>query len=71
MSMDMDQPEKTKFYFEQGIKYYPNSANTYDSLADYYERTGDKASALQAVTKAYELNPDPYYKERMESLKGN
>ena len=71
MSMDMDQPEKAKFYFEQGIKYYPNSANAYDSLADYYERTGDKAAALQAITKAYELNPDAYYKERMESLKGN
>ena len=69
MSLDMEQPEKSKMFFEFGIEFYPNSPNAYDSMADYYERTGDKATAIKYVTKAYELNGDSYYKDRIEALK--
>ena len=37
MSMDMGKPEKALMYFQLNTEYFPNDANTYDSLADYYE----------------------------------
>lgn len=69
MNMDMGQMKKAKMYFEFGIEFYPNSANSYDSMADYYERNGDNDNALKFVTKAYEISNDDYYKERIEALK--
>ncbi|SNR56615.1 alpha/beta hydrolase-fold protein [Lutibacter flavus] len=70
MNLDMQQPEKAKMFFELLIKYYPKSANAYDSMADYYERTNDYKNALKFVNKAYEINPNDYYKQRIEELKG-
>ncbi|WGF91690.1 alpha/beta hydrolase-fold protein [Aequorivita marisscotiae] len=69
MSLDMEQPEKAKMFFDFDIEFYPNSPNAYDSMADYYERTDDYKNALKFVTKAYEISGDNYYKERMEALK--
>lgn len=68
MNMDMQQLEKAKMYFELAIEYYPESANAFDSMADYHERNGDNGNALKYVTKAYEISGDNYYKERMEAL---
>ena len=39
------------------VKAYPNSPNTYDSLADAYLATGQKDLARQASNKALELLP--------------
>jgi len=69
MSMDMDQMERAKMYFELTIEYYPNSPNSYDSMADYYERNGDNENALKFVAKAYEISGDDSYKDRIEALK--
>ncbi|MEQ3690875.1 MAG: alpha/beta hydrolase-fold protein [Flavobacterium sp.] len=69
MNMDMEQMEKAKMYFDFCIEFYPNSPNSYDSMADYYERNGDNSNALKFVTKAYEISKDNYYKERIEALK--
>jgi len=68
MSMDMGQMERAKMYFELTIEYYPNSPNSYDSMADYYERNGDNDNAIKFVTKAYEISGDDSYKERIEAL---
>ena len=69
MNMDMEQHEKAKMYFELAIEFYPNSSNTYDSMADYYERNEDYGNALKFVTKAYEISAQDYYQKRMETLK--
>lgn len=69
MSMDMGQMERAKMYFELTIEYYPNSPNSYDSMADYYERNGDNENALKFVAKAYKISGDDSYKERIEALK--
>ncbi len=69
MNMDMGQLEKAKMYFELAMAYYPESANAFDSMADYYERNGDNGNALKFVTKAFEMSGDNYYKQRMEALK--
>ena len=69
MSMDREQLEKAKMYFESAIKYYPESPNVYDSMADFYERQQDKKNALKFVTKAFELSGSEYHKQRMEDFK--
>jgi predicted alpha/beta superfamily hydrolase len=69
MNLDMKQPEKSKMYFELALEYYPESANSYDSMADYYERNNDYETALKFVTKAFEINADDYYKQRIEEFK--
>ena len=69
MSMDMGKPEKALMYFQLNTEYFPNDANAYDSLADYYEAQNDNENALKNVTKAYELSGSDYHKKRMEELK--
>jgi hypothetical protein len=69
MNMDMQQLEKAKMYFDLTIAYYPQSANAYDSMADYYEAQGDFANATKYVTKAFELSGSDYHKKRIEGLK--
>ncbi len=69
MNMDMQQPAKAKMYFEFAIEFYPESANAYDSMADYYEAEGDFTNAIKYVTKAFELSGNDFYKKRIEELK--
>lgn len=69
MNMDMQQPEKAKMFFKLVIAYYPESANAYDSMAEYYERMGDNTKAIQFVSKAFELTHDARYKQKIEALK--
>jgi predicted alpha/beta superfamily hydrolase len=69
MNMDMQQTEKAKMYFELAIEYYPESANAYDSMADYYEAQNDITNAVRFVQKAAELSDNEYYKNRIQELK--
>lgn len=68
MSLDMNQQEKSKMFFEFAIEFYPSSSNSYDSMSEYYERIGDCDSAIKFATKAYDLTKDDYYKNRLEEL---
>ena len=65
MSLDMGKPEKSLMFFELNTEYYPENANAYDSLADYYVSQNDNKNALINVTKAYELSGSDYHKKRM------
>ncbi len=48
---------------------FPNSANTYDSLADAYAAKGDKEKAKANYQKAFQMNPKfTASKEKMEKL---
>jgi len=69
MSLDMEQLEKSKMYFEFAIKYYPKSANVYDSMADYYERNKDYKNALNFAIKAFEISGEENHKQRIIDLK--
>ena len=69
MSLDMEQVEKSKMFFEFAIEFYPNSANTYDSMAEYYERNNDYKNALKFMIKAFEISGEDYYKQRVKELK--
>jgi len=69
MSMDMGNFDKALMYFKLNTEYFPEDANAYDSLADYYENQNDTENALKNVTKAYELSGSDAHKKRMEDLK--
>jgi predicted alpha/beta superfamily hydrolase len=69
MNMDMKQLEKAKMYFALAIEYYPESSNTFDSMADYYEAQGDFTNAIKYVNMAFALSGSDYYKQRIERLK--
>tara|TARA_R110002050_G_scaffold298575_1_gene462111 strand:- start:995 stop:2251 length:1257 start_codon:yes stop_codon:yes gene_type:complete len=69
MNLEMGQVEKAKMFFELAVEYYPNNANTFDSLADYYESQDDYANALKAMTKAFALSGSKDHKKRLEAFK--
>ncbi|WP_339834875.1 alpha/beta hydrolase-fold protein [uncultured Flavobacterium sp.] len=69
MSLDMEQLEKSKMFFEFAIEFFPNNPNTYDSMSEYYERVRDYNNAIKFATKAYEINQSDYYRKRIETLK--
>ena len=71
MNMDMEQPDKAKMYFELAIEYYPQSANAFDSISEYYEKSNDFDNALKFINMANDINPNDYYKERIQTLKKN
>ncbi|WP_452226451.1 alpha/beta hydrolase-fold protein [Lacinutrix cladophorae] len=68
MNMEMNQIEKAKMYFEFAVKYFPNSANAYDSFSEYYETQKDYNKAIELATKAFEISGSDYHKKRIESL---
>jgi tetratricopeptide (TPR) repeat protein len=69
MSMDFEQFEKSLTFFELNIEYYPQSANVYDSIADYFLSQKDLDNALINVTKAFEISGNERYKNRIENIK--
>ena len=69
MNLEWGETEKSLAFFQLNVEYFPQSANAYDSLADYYESQNDFANALKNVTRAYELNGEDSYKNRITELK--
>lgn len=48
---------------------YPNAFNAYDSLADGYEKAGDKSAALESCRKALAIDPtSTYMQQRIAAL---
>ncbi|MFY0674785.1 MAG: prolyl oligopeptidase family serine peptidase [Bacteroidia bacterium] len=68
MQMDFGQFEKAKMFFQFAVKFYPNSANAYDSLSEYYEKMEDYSLALECAEKAYKLNPNKGLEKKIKSL---
>jgi len=55
--------------FQLNTVLYPNSFNVYDSLADGYEKAGDKTAALESCKKALTIDPtSTYMQQRIASL---
>jgi tetratricopeptide (TPR) repeat protein len=69
MNLEWGKLDKSLAFFKLNIEYYPNSPNTYDSIADYYASQKDYQKALSFVTKAYEIEKNDYYKNRIEKFK--
>jgi predicted alpha/beta superfamily hydrolase len=69
MNLQMEQPEKAFLFFSMAIKYYPESANAYDAMADYYSAQNNTTKAIEYVESAYKLSGIDYYKEKLATLK--
>lgn len=69
MNMDMQKTEKAKMFFELAIEFYPESANAYGSMADFYETQNDITNAVRFLQKAAELSDNEYYENRIQELK--
>ena len=50
------------------IKNYPNHANVYDSMGDYYSYLHDKAKAIEYYKKALKIQPNPETQKKLEEL---
>jgi CubicO group peptidase (beta-lactamase class C family) len=58
--------------FKLNAELYPNSFNVYDSLADGYEKAGNKAMALESCKRALKIDPNnEYEKNRIKGLQSN
>ncbi|WP_346854179.1 alpha/beta hydrolase-fold protein [uncultured Draconibacterium sp.] len=71
MNMDMQQAEKAKMYFDFALEYYPENANVYVSMADYFEAQGDSVNAIKNLNKAFQLSGNNDYLKKIERLKKN
>jgi len=68
MNMQMGSPEKAELFFKNAIKYYPTSANAYDSYGEFLEGQEKFKEALSYAEKAYGISGSDYHKERVASL---
>jgi predicted alpha/beta superfamily hydrolase len=60
---------QAEYFFKLNVKNYPESANVYDSLGDYYKETGDKKNAISNYKKALSINTQSAEtKQKLEEL---
>ena len=58
--------------FKLNVEEYPRSGNVYDSLAEAYEKSGQKQLAIDNYRKAAELDPkNQNAKDKLKALQGN
>ena len=58
------------YLFKLNVINYPESYNAYDSMGDYYDAKGDKASAIENYKKALSIKEVLYTREKLERLQG-
>ncbi len=69
--LEQRQPTQAAAIFRLNVVLYPQSANTYDSLAETLEATGDRVGALKNYRRSLELNPaNTNAKTHIDGLQG-
>jgi len=72
MLLRMDRIGDAITIFKLNGEEYPRSGNVYDSLAEAYERNGQKQLAIDNYRKATELDPkNQNAKDKLKALQGN
>lgn len=69
MFMGRNQADKAFAFFDLNIRNYPNSANVFDSMGDYYVSQSDTIMAINYFSKAVEKGGGTQTKEKLEKLK--
>jgi len=69
MNLNWHHSEKSKMFFKLAIEYYPKSANTYESMADFYISQHDTTNALKYYEKEYQMNGRETIRDRIMKLK--
>lgn len=60
---------QAEYFFKLNVKNYPESANVYDSLGDYYKEVGDKTNAISNYKKTLSINKESTEtKQKLEEL---
>ncbi|MEO7992003.1 MAG: alpha/beta hydrolase-fold protein [Chryseolinea sp.] len=67
--MSLQKWSKAEFFFKLNIENYPQDANGYDSMGDYYEAVNNPKAAIENFTKALTLGNDADTKRKLELLK--
>lgn len=66
--MTVNKPAMAKAMFELNIRNYPESANVYDSMGDFYLDQEDTLQAIEQFKKALELGDSPFTREKLSQL---
>lgn len=64
----VNKPAMARAMFELNIRNYPESANVYDSMGDFYLDQEDTLKAIEFFRKALELGESPFTKEKLSQL---
>ncbi len=67
-SLSTKQFTKAKYLFKMNVSNYPESANAFDSLGDFYNKTGDKVNALKCYKQALEITEIPETRKKLKEL---
>jgi predicted alpha/beta superfamily hydrolase len=60
--------EKAEYFFKLNIDNYPDDANGYDSMGDFYQNIGNTKKAIENYSKALTLGNDPDTKRKLGEL---
>ena len=69
MFMNRKEYDKAYVFFNFNIKNYPQSANVYDSMGDYYLSQSNSEKAIEFFTKSIEIGGIPESKIKLDKLK--
>lgn len=69
MYSEMGQPEKSLTFLNFAVKYYPKSANAFNSLAEFYANDKNYTDAIKNMAKAYELSNDINHLKKLNEYK--
>jgi tetratricopeptide (TPR) repeat protein len=70
-AMNADRADNAIAWLNLNLEFYPKSSRTYQTLAQAYQRKNDKDSAIKALEKAVELDPNNNQaKAQLQQLKG-
>ena len=67
--MEENMPDKASAFFDLNIENYPERANVYASRGDCYIAQNDTLKAIQLYEKAYQLDSNKFYKNRIRNLR--
>ena len=70
-SMNAKNPDDAIVYLQANLKYFPQSARTYQALAQARNAKGDTRGAIENLEKALELDPkSTQARNQLQQLKG-
>jgi tetratricopeptide (TPR) repeat protein len=61
-------PEFAYALFDLNLRNYPQSANVFDSMGDYYLAQSDTLKAIEHFNKAFDMGESPFTKEKLDAL---
>ncbi len=67
--LESHKPDHAFAFFKMNAENYPQSANVFDSMGDYYLNQKDTGHAIENFTKAVSMGNLPYSKEKLTKLK--